>query len=148
MKNKFLAVLLVIAATFTACKKDKIQEPEAKVLPAGKYRLVEMVQTDAAGKDSLSVKYPISSLSLSFDQEKQTANVAGKPELLQMTGSYNVTADAGLRDAKVSTSRSVPGENDLHVADFLALGEKYEVKGGTVIIHTKNKGYLIFSMQK
>lgn len=148
MKNKFLAVLLVIAAAFTACKKDKVQEPQENVLPAGKYRLIEMQQTDAAGKDSVTVKYPVSSLSLTFDQEKQTANVTGKPELLQMTGSYNVKADGSLTDAKVSTSRSVPGENDMNVADHLTAGEKFEVKGGTIIIHAKNKGYLVFSMQK
>lgn len=148
MKNKFLAVLLLTATAFTACKKDKVQEPEENVLPTGKYRLIELMQSDAAGKDSVSVKYPISSLSLTFDQDKKTANVAGRPELLQMTGSFNVKADGILTDAKVSTSRSVPGESDLTVADFLAIGERYELKGGAVIVHAKNKGYLVFSTQK
>lgn len=148
MKNKFLAVLLVIATAFIACKKDKEQAPEENVLPTGKYRLIEMMQSDVAGKDSVSVKYPISTLSLTFDQDKKTANVEGRPELLHMAGSYNVKADGSLTDAKVSTSRSVPGENDLNVADLLTIGEKYEVKGGTIIVHAKNKGYLVFSMQK
>lgn len=148
MKNKFLAVLLVIAAAFTACKKDKVQAPEEKTLPSGKYRLIEMVQSDVAGKDSVSTKYPVSSLSLTFDQDKKTANVSGKPEILQITGSYNVKSDEVLADAKVSTSRNVPGENDLNVADLLSAGEKYELKGGSVIIHAKNKGFLVFSMQK
>ncbi|MCX2451609.1 hypothetical protein OQX61_10075 [Pedobacter sp. PLR] len=148
MNNKFLAVLLVIATAFIACKKDKVQEPEENVLPTGKYRLIEMMQSNAEGKDSVSVKYPLSSLSLTFDQDKKTANVSGKPEFLQMTGSYKVSADGRLTDGKVSTSKGVPGENDLNVADFLAIGEKYELKGGSVVVHTRNKGYLVFSMQK
>lgn len=148
MRNKFLAALLVIATAFTACKKDKVQEPEEKVLPEGKYRLIEMVQSDITGKDSVAVKYPVSSLSLTFNQEKKTADVSGKPELLQMNGTFNVNPDGSLSDAKVSTSRSVPGENDLTVADLLTAGEKYEVKGGTVIVHAKQKGHLVFSMQK
>ncbi|MBB2149044.1 hypothetical protein [Pedobacter gandavensis] len=53
MKNKFLAVLLLTATAFTACKKDNAQEPEANVLPTGKYRLIELIQSDATGKDSV-----------------------------------------------------------------------------------------------
>lgn len=148
MKNKFLAALLVIAAAFTACKKDKAQEPEEKLLPGGKYRLIEMVHSDVSGKDSLSVKFPVSSFSLTFNQEEKTADVSGKPELLQMNGTYSVKPDGILTDAKVTTSRGVPGENDLTVADFLSAGEKYEVKGGTIIVHAKQKGHLVFSTQK
>ncbi|WP_316753464.1 hypothetical protein [Pedobacter gandavensis] len=148
MNNKFLAVLLVIATAFIACKKDKVQEEENTVLPTGKYRLIEMMQSDVEGKDSVSIKYPLSSLSLVFDQKEKTAQVYGIPETLPMRASYKVGANGGLAEAKVSTAKSVPGENDLTVADLLASGNKYESKGGSVVVHTKNRGYLVFSMQK
>lgn len=147
MKIKFLATLVVIAAAFTACKKDN-QNPEETVLPTGKYRLVEMHEFNAQGKDSSTVEFPVSALSLTFDQATKTANVSGKPENIHLTGAYTVKGKDGLKDAKISTSKIAPAEHDMKVVQFLELGQQFEAKGGTVRINTKDKGYLVFSMQK
>ncbi|RQO74849.1 hypothetical protein DBR43_05570 [Pedobacter sp. KBW06] len=149
MKTQFLATLVVIAAAFTACKKDNDQNPgDGAALPKGQYRLIEMHQLNAQGKDSATVEFPVSGLSLTFDQAKQTANVSGKPENIQLSGSYTVSDKDGLKDVKISTSKIAPGENDMKVVQFLELGQQFENKGRNVIIHTKDKGYLVFSMQK
>lgn len=149
MKTKFLATLLVIAAAFTACKKDNDQNPgEGAPLPKGQYRLIEMHEFNAQGKDSAKVEFPLSGLSLTFDQATRTANLSGKPETVQVTGSYTVRGSNTLKDAKISTSKIAPGENDMKVVQFLELGQQFEAKAGTVIINTKDKGYLVFSMQK
>jgi hypothetical protein len=149
MKIKFLATLVVIAAAFTACKKDNDQNPgDGATLPKGQYRLIEMHEFNAQGKDSATVEFPVSALSLTFDQAKRTANLSGKPESIQLTGSYQVRGQGTLKDAKISTSRITPTENDMKVVQFLELGQQFETKGGTVIINTKDKGYLVFSMQK
>lgn len=148
MKIKFLATLVVIAAAFTACKKDNDQNPEETALPTGQYRLIEMHEFDAQGKDSSTVKFPVSALSLTFDQAAKTANLSGKPENIQLTGTYTVTGQNGLKDAKISTSKIAPGEHDMKVVQFLELGQQFETKGGTVVINTKDQGYLVFSMQK
>lgn len=149
MKIKFLATLVVIAAAFTACKKDNDQNPgDGTPLPKGQYRLIEMHEFNAQGKDSAKVEFPVSGLSLTFDQATRTANLSGKPETIQLTGSYTVRGNNTLKDAKISTSKIAPGENDMKVVQFLELGQQFETKGGTVIINTKDKGYLVFSMQK
>jgi hypothetical protein len=149
MKTKFLATLVVIAAAFTACKKDNDQNPgDGAPLPKGQYRLIEMHEFNAQGKDSATVEFPLSALSLTFDPATRSANVSGKPETVLLTGSYKVRGKDSLKEAKISTSKIAPGENDMKVVQFLELGQQFETKGGTVIINTKDKGYLVFSMQK
>jgi hypothetical protein len=150
MKTKFLVALLAVATTFAACKKDNNDspKPEDTKLPAGTYRLIESVQYDKAGKDSTSVKFPLSNLSLTFDQEKQTASVSGQPEVIQVSGTYNVKTNSALADAAIKTSKIAATENDLIVVGLLENGDKYEAKGATVTVNAKDKGRLVFSMQK
>ncbi|MNR17070.1 hypothetical protein D3C85_1337120 [compost metagenome] len=107
-----------------------------------------MHEFNAQGKDSSTVEFPVSALSLTFDQATKTANVSGKPENIQLTGTYTVKGKDSLKDAKISTSKIAPGQHDMKVVEFLELGQQFEAKAGTVTINTKDKGYLVFSMQK
>ncbi|SEB10680.1 hypothetical protein [Pedobacter hartonius] len=148
MKIKFLVAFLAVATAFTACKKDNDDTTPGKKLPTGQYRLIESVQYDSAGKDSATVKFPLSSLSLSFDQNKKAANIVGKPESLNIVGSYNVKANSALTDKLISTSKIIGTVNDGLVVTLLQNGTAYEATSGTVTIKAKDKGYLVFSMQK
>ncbi|RAJ31059.1 hypothetical protein [Pedobacter cryoconitis] len=150
MKTKFLVALLAVATTFAACKKDNndSQKPEDTKLPQGTYRLIESVQYDKAGKDSASVKFPMSTLNLSFDQDKKTASVSGEPELIKITGSYNVKINSTLADADIRTTKVAGTENDKIVVGLLEKGDTFEAKGQTVIVKAKDKGHLVFSTQK
>ncbi|KIO77741.1 hypothetical protein TH53_07355 [Pedobacter lusitanus] len=150
MKTNFLVALLAVASTFAACKKDNNNgpQPEDTKLPSGQYRLIESVQYDQSGKDSASVKFPVSNLSLTFDQDKKTAAVTGKPEGVQVTGTYNVNPANALTDAVIKTTKIAASPNDLLVVGLLEKGETFEAKGGTVTLMAKDKGRLVFSMQK
>lgn len=148
MKIKFLVVLLAVASSFVACKKDKNAPVDDVKLPTGQYRLIESVQSDVTGKDSASVKFPVSNLSLTFDQNKKIANLTGKPESIHINGSYGVNANNALNNALITSTKVAATDNDKVVYSLLEKGDTFETKGGAVIIKAKGKGYLVFSMQK
>ncbi|MBB5638123.1 hypothetical protein HDE68_004049 [Pedobacter cryoconitis] len=151
MKIKFLVLLLAGATSLAACKKDKdapAPNPGDTQLPIGTYKLVQSINYDSTGKAD-TLKFPLSDLSLSFDQAKQTANIAGKPESIQITGGYNVKANNVLTDAVFTTPGiAPPTANDAVVLNLLKTGDSYEAKGATVTIKAKDKGFLVFSAQK
>jgi len=148
MKIKFLVVLLAVASSFVACKKDNNTPVDDTKLPTGQYRLIESVQADVTGKDSASVKFPVSNLSLTFDQDKKIANLSGQPETIQISGTYKVNANSILSDATIKTSKIAASDNDLIVLSLLEKGDSFEAKGQTVVVNAKGKGRLVFSMQK
>lgn len=148
MRIKFLVAVLTVATAFTACKKDNNDTTPSTQLPAGQYRLIETVQYNAAGQDSATVKFPLSALSLSFDQGKQVANVLGKPDSIHIVGSYTVNANSILTDKRISSTKIKGTANDNVVLNLLQNGTSYETKSGTVTLKARGRGYLVFSMQK
>lgn len=151
MKSKFLVVLLLAGVSvFTACKKDKNEnppQPGAK-LPEGQYRLVKSVQYDKAGADSAIVDLPLSTLNLSFDQDKKTANLTGVADSVSITGTYNAALDGTLSNASIATGKEAATAKDLVIIGLLEKGTTFEPTGATVTIKAKDHGYLVFSTQK
>ena len=150
MNIKFLVAALAIATTFAACKKDKDNElvPEETQLPAGTFRLIESVQFDQAGNDSVSVRYPISNLNLAFNQETKIASVSGKQENVQVAGTYTANADHTLTNGVVDYIKIVTTPTDSLIIGLLNNVDKFEVNNQTVTVNAKGKGRLVFSMQK
>ena len=150
MKIILFATLLSVATIFSACKKDKNTTPpiEQNELPKGQYRLTEMHQADSTGIDSAGVKFPKSTMILSFDNAAKTANLTGKAESMTINGGYKVGGSNALTDPVFTSDRTVATENDLAVLDMLENGESFKNEGDDVVIETEDKGYLTFSMQK
>lgn len=150
MRITFFVTMLALGTAFTACKKDNNnndgQQPGK--LPAGQYRLVEMHRADSTGLDSTGVRFLNSTLNLSFDAAGRSAKLAGKADAVNINGAYKVEATNLLKNAKIATSKITGTENDLAAINILESGQKFEEKGIKVIIHSKDKGYLVFSMEK
>lgn len=147
MRVILFGAILALGTIFTACKKDK-NTPEQANLPNGQYRLVEMHQADSTGLDSVGIKFVNSSLSLSFDDASKSAKLAGKAEAVTIKGAYKVAGANSLTEAKIAATKVAATENDLAVMDILIAGQSFEHKGIKVVVQTKDKGYLVFSVQK
>lgn len=147
MRVIFFGAVLAIGTFVTACKKDKNGSAPAQ-LPGGQYRLIEMHQADSTGIDSAGVAFNGSSLSLTFDEASRSAKLAGKAEAVNINGGYKVDGDVHLTDAKIASTKVVATANDLAVIQILNAGQSFVHRGLKVILQTKDKGYLVFSMQK
>lgn len=148
MKVIFFSAIIALTTVFTACKKNKDMPSEQAKLPNGQYRLIEMHRADSTGLDSAGVKFTNSSLRLTFNEAGRSASLAGKADSLNITGTYKIAGDIGLTDAKIGSTKNVATENDIAVIEILAASQSFVHKGITVVLHTKDKGDLVFSMQK